>query len=179
MAEREGGPRQPQDAAEMQRQMLEELARLRVGDVLLQVAFTLTSIASARLGIVPETHELRDLAEAKLAIDTLGSLMPVVGGALDPAEVTELRQALAGLQLAYAQIAREAGQAAGAGARGGPPSGGGAGEGGAPRPGGGEGGQGGAGQGGEGGQPPRRPDQPPRRPVEPDRPRIWTPRGEV
>ena len=76
------------------RQLQEQLAALRVEDFLVSAASTLASLASAKL-------EAKDLGEAKLAIDALGSLLPHVHGEL----AAELRSALTGLQVAFASAA--------------------------------------------------------------------------
>jgi uncharacterized protein DUF1844 len=93
------------------RAFLESIARTRVADVVLQTAFTLSSVASARLGVAPETQQIRDLGEARAAIDVIVALLPFLQASLDPEEFVELRQTLAGLQMAYGQVAQEAGAA--------------------------------------------------------------------
>jgi Domain of unknown function (DUF1844) len=144
------GPQQPSE--QDVREFLEAIARTRVADVVVQTAFTLSSVASARLGIAPETRAIRDLGEARAAIDTLVSLAPVLQTILPPDEFAEFRQSLGGLQMAYAQVARDSGEPA-------PPP---------PPPGGPQ---------QRPPEPPPRPETPPR--PEPPRPKIWTPRGDV
>ncbi len=78
---------------------------------MLQTAFTLSSVASARLGVAPETQGIRDLGEAREAIDVMGALLPFLQAALAPDEFAQLRQTLAGLQMAYGQVAQESGGA--------------------------------------------------------------------
>jgi hypothetical protein len=102
-------PRQPSE--EEVRAFLESIARTRVADVLLQTAFTLSSVASARLGVAPETEQIRDLGEARAAIDGIIALLPLLQGALSPDEFMQLRQTVAGLQMAYGQVAQESGEA--------------------------------------------------------------------
>ena len=137
-----GSEPDPAAEAELRQRMLDELARTQVNDVLLQTVFTLSTLAGARLGLDEETRPLRDLAEAKKAIDVLSALVPTLGSSVAAAELGQLRQMLAGLQLAYAESVRAAS----------------AGE--APEP------------------EPQTPTAPPPPPGE-ERPRIWTPRGEV
>jgi Domain of unknown function (DUF1844) len=93
------------------RAFLESIARTRVADVVLQTAFTLSSVASARLGVAPETQQIRDLGEARAAIDVIVALLPFLQAELAPEEFAQLRQTLAGLQMAYGQISQQTGEA--------------------------------------------------------------------
>jgi hypothetical protein len=102
-------PRQPSE--DEVRAFLDSIARTRVADVVLQTAFTLSSVASARLGVAPETQGIRDLGEARAAIDAIIALLPLLQDALAPDEFMQLRQTAAGLQMAYAQVAQETGEA--------------------------------------------------------------------
>jgi hypothetical protein len=93
------------------RAFLESIARTRVADVVMQTAFTLSSVASARLGVAPETRQIRDLGEARAAIDVIVTLLPFVQDSLSPDEFAQLRQTVAGLQMAYGQVVQESGEA--------------------------------------------------------------------
>ena len=77
---------------------------------MLQTAFTLSSVASARLGVAPRRTGIRDLGEAREAIDVLAALLPLLQAGSSPTG-RELRQTLAGLQMAYGQVAQESGGA--------------------------------------------------------------------
>ena len=68
----------------------DDLASLGVEEFLVSAAAGLASLGYARL-------EAKDLAEAKLAIDALQSLLPHISGEIH----TDLQQALAGLQVAF------------------------------------------------------------------------------
>src|SRR5689334_9744424 len=98
-----GGRPDPAPEREMRERLARELGRLAVGAVLLHAAFTLSSLGSVRLGLAPETTDLRDLAEARRAIDALAALVPALAKALPEDAVAGVREALAGLQLAYAR----------------------------------------------------------------------------
>ena len=67
---------------ELLAQLEEEFAKLKVADVLVQTVFTISSLGYRSLG-----EEHRDLDQAKLAIEALRALVPVMKGAL-PADVT-------------------------------------------------------------------------------------------
>jgi hypothetical protein len=80
------------------------LEELRVADVLLQSLSLSTSLGFRRLA--PES---RDLDQARLAIEALRALEPVLReGGVDEAVVRDLEQARANLQLAYASALSEA-----------------------------------------------------------------------
>jgi hypothetical protein len=102
----------PQGPSEEEvRAFIESISRTRVADVVLQTAFTLSSVASARLGVAPETQGIRDLGEVRAAIDAIVALLPLLQASLVPEEFAQLRQTLAGLQMAYGQVAQETGAA--------------------------------------------------------------------
>jgi hypothetical protein len=92
---------------ELKARLEDELKRLKVSDVLLQSCYTICSLGYGKLGGPPEE---RDLEQARLAIEALRALLPVLEGAL-PAEVTrDLGQVMANMQLAYAEAASEQGE---------------------------------------------------------------------
>jgi hypothetical protein len=76
---------------------VEELRKLDVGDVLVSSASMLASLAYGKLA-----PELRDLDQARLAIDGLRALLPVLPEEHRPA----IQAALTNLQLAYADAAK-------------------------------------------------------------------------
>ena len=121
MADQGQRPPTPQEEALMRQQLIEQIGQLHVADIVAETALTLTSIASARLGGAPETLPVRDLGEARAAIDALAALLPVLEELIGVPMVAELRQALAGLQMGYVQIANESGGAPPPAAPGQPP----------------------------------------------------------
>jgi biotin carboxylase len=89
--------------APTEEELEEALARIGVSDVLVQALATTASIGFRR--VLPEA---RDLAQAKLAIEALRALDPVLREAgVDEALVRDLEQARANLQLAYARAISE------------------------------------------------------------------------
>ena len=72
---------------------------------------TLINLAYLRLGAVPEAREAADLGEARVAIDAIAALAPVVTRIAPPQLGSELRETLARLQLAYAELAEGPGSA--------------------------------------------------------------------
>ncbi len=94
------------------------LGRTPVPDVVLQSMATFTDMAGIRLGLGPEGEEVRDLAQARLAIEALRALTAVTEALIGPAQAQMFREPLAQLQLAFAEVAQavapppEAGEAA-------------------------------------------------------------------
>jgi hypothetical protein len=77
-------------------QLVEELKKAKVGDLLVHTCSLLGSLAFGKLA-----PEVRDLEQARLAIDALNALTPLV-----PEEQRgDVQALLANLQLAYADAA--------------------------------------------------------------------------
>jgi hypothetical protein len=86
-----------------EQELLDALSRLQVSDLLVQTLSTVSSLAYHRLA-----EEHRDLEQARLAIEALRALVPVLAGSI-PAELTrDFEQVLANLQLAYASAVEPA-----------------------------------------------------------------------
>lgn len=125
-----------------------------VQDVLVSMVQTVFDVGYRRTGLAGGGGE-RDLAQTALAIETVRALMPVLEGVLDPSSMTTLRSALSELQLAYADAAKE--PAAGEQAGPGQPT---------------------AGEGEPTAEAPKQ-EPPPESRIAPERPKIWTPGGDV
>jgi hypothetical protein len=80
-----------------EQQLLDALAQLQVGDLLVQSLSTVSSLGYHRLA-----PEQRDLAQAQLAIEALRALVPVLRGHVPDELVRDFEQVTANLQLAYA-----------------------------------------------------------------------------
>jgi len=93
------------DEEQLARQLVEELRRLRIEDVLIQTLITVSSIGYRRLGLTEDTKDDRDLQQAKLAIDTMSAMTPVLEKVVPEELIREFQQSVASLQLAYAQAA--------------------------------------------------------------------------
>ena len=90
------------DEARLIDELQAELAKLKVSDVLLQTLYSVSSLAYHRLGA-----DGRDLAQARLAIEALKALVPVLEGSVPEEALRDFAQVLANLQLAYASAASE------------------------------------------------------------------------
>lgn len=101
MAE-EQGP-EPGADEELLRNVEEQLRDLKVSDVLLQTLYTISSLGWHKLSS-PD----RDLDEAKLAIEALKALLPVLTDSMAAEVKRDLEQMVANMQLAYASAVGEA-----------------------------------------------------------------------
>jgi hypothetical protein len=104
VTEGEGEPRaEKPDDTELLEQVEEELRKLRVPDLLVQMLYTVSSLGYRKL-----SDQDRDLEQAKLAIETLRALLPVLEGAVEEDVVRDFRQVTANLQLAFADASSRA-----------------------------------------------------------------------
>ncbi|HVD43156.1 MAG TPA: hypothetical protein VNB58_05600 [Gaiellaceae bacterium] len=93
-------PPQPSDEQLLQ-QLEEELKKLKVSDLLVQTLYTVSSLGYRNL-----SDEARDLDQARLAIETLRALLPVLEGAVGEEILRDFKQVTSNLQLAYADAAK-------------------------------------------------------------------------
>jgi predicted nucleic acid-binding protein len=91
---------QPPDD-ELVKQLEEQLKKLKVSDLIVQTLYTVSSLGYQKLA-----GEERDLAQARLAIETLRALVPVLESELGEEAVRDFKQVTANLQLAYADAAK-------------------------------------------------------------------------
>ena len=82
-------------------ELVDELRRAKVSDLLVH---TLSMVAS--MGFAKLAPEERDLEQAKIAIEALKAVLPVLEGSVDEAVLRDFGQVLANLQLAYADAAK-------------------------------------------------------------------------
>ena len=83
-------------------ELLEQIRRMKVTDLLLSTMSTVAQLGYAKLDPAG-----RDLEQAKLAIDSLTALVPVLEGAVPEEVLRDFNQVTANLQLAYARAAEE------------------------------------------------------------------------
>jgi hypothetical protein len=93
-------PTQPTDEQLLQ-QLEEELKKLKVSDLIVQTLYTVSSLGYRKL-----SEEDRDLDQARLAIETLRALLPVLEGTVADELVRDFKQVTSNLQLAYADAAK-------------------------------------------------------------------------
>jgi hypothetical protein len=92
----------PPSDEELVQRLEEELKKLKVSDLLVQTLYTLSSLGYRKL-----SEDDRDLEQARLAIEALRALLPVLEGAVSDDVVRDFKQVTANLQLAYADAAKE------------------------------------------------------------------------
>jgi hypothetical protein len=85
---------------ELLQQVEDELKKLKVSDLLVQMLYTVSSLGYRKL-----SEQDRDLEQAKLAIETLRAVLPVLEGTIGEDVMRDFRQVTANLQLAYAEAA--------------------------------------------------------------------------
>ena len=90
-----------QSDEELLKQVEEELKKLKVADLLVQMLYTVSSLGYRKLSV-----EDRDLDQAKLAIESLRALLPVLEGAVPDDVLRDFRQVTSNLQLAYGDAAK-------------------------------------------------------------------------
>lgn len=83
-------------------ELLEHIRQLKVSDLLLSILPTVAQLGYAKL-----EPEGRDLHQAKLAIESLRALTPILVGTAPDDVVSDFEQATANLQLAYAKAVGE------------------------------------------------------------------------
>lgn len=92
----------PPSQDELVEQLQAELKKLKVSDLLLQTLYTVSSLGYHRL-----SGEDKDLEQARLAIESLKPLLPVLEGHVGEEALRDFNAVLANMQLAYADVAEE------------------------------------------------------------------------
>lgn len=96
-------PQEGQPSEQEMRAALEaQMKRLRVEEVLLSAVADLVNLGMRRVGVVPGTEDERDLEQARVAIESVRALGPVLEAAV-PEQAKPVRDALAQLQLGFVQ----------------------------------------------------------------------------
>lgn len=98
--ERARGAEELEDT-EMMERLQEEIRNLSVGDHLVFMMQSLSSLSVARMGLAPDTAAGRDMEQARLAIDAFKALLELLEKAKPVGEVAIHRDMLSQLQLAY------------------------------------------------------------------------------
>jgi uncharacterized membrane protein len=90
------------DREPTQEELLEAVRNMKVADLLLSTAATL-----AQLGFAKLDESTRDLAQARLAIEGMRSLLGALEGEVPEEVLRDFNQVVANLQLAYAAAAEQ------------------------------------------------------------------------
>jgi hypothetical protein len=87
---------------ELRERLEQELKQVKVQDLLVQTVYTVSSLGYRRL-----TPDDRDLEQARLSIEALRALVPLLEGAVPDQMLSDLNQVRANMQLAYAKAVSE------------------------------------------------------------------------
>jgi hypothetical protein len=83
----------------------EQLKALRVADVAHDMMLSLVTLGYQKLGLTDETRELRNLEDARLAIELLRGVIDVLGAVTGEQLVAPFRSTLAAMQMNFARVA--------------------------------------------------------------------------
>lgn len=95
------------DEEERVRAVMDELRRLKVEDLALDMAVSLVTVGYQKLGLTEQTRALRDLDGARLSIELLRASLEVLEREGAGVKLGDLRGTLAAMQLNYARVADE------------------------------------------------------------------------
>lgn len=108
MSTEERGSGAPTDE-DRARAVREQLKSLHAFDLAYEMMISLVSFGYQKMGLTDETRELRDLGDARLAIELLRANLEVVEREQGEDRARDVRSTLAQMQLAYAQAVQLAG----------------------------------------------------------------------
>jgi hypothetical protein len=108
---------------ELRAELEKQFRQQQVADVLMQYMISLSSLAYVKMGITEDTRDVRDLEQARLAIDSFKGLLDSIGDRLDQQNQEALSGALASMQMTFAQASGGGAETAGSGPAGGEPDG--------------------------------------------------------
>ena len=92
----------PPTEQELAEELREQLAAAKVSDVLVQTLYTVSSLGYHKL-----SAENRDLEQARVAIESVQALVPVLEGTVPDEVLRDFRQVVANMQFAYADAVAE------------------------------------------------------------------------
>ena len=110
MSDEQRGGGAPTDE-ERARAIREQLRSLHAFDLAYDMMIGLVSFGYQKMGLTDETSELRDLGDARLAIELLRANLEVVEREQGEGRTRDVRSTLAQMQLGYAQAVQIAGAA--------------------------------------------------------------------
>jgi hypothetical protein len=87
---------------ELRAQLEEQLRQITVQDVLLQTIVSLINLSGQRLGLSPDTQDMKDPGQVRIGIEAVRALLPLLEQEA-PEQMKPVRDALTQLQLAYAR----------------------------------------------------------------------------
>jgi hypothetical protein len=93
------------EAEEMINKLQEEIDKLSVKDVVMQIMMSLSSLAYKKMGLPVGTNDrYKDKVQAKMAVDGFEALLKVIEAEISAQEADNLRSSLSNLQLNFVKI---------------------------------------------------------------------------
>jgi hypothetical protein len=93
------------ETEEMINKLQEEIDKLSVKDVVMQIMMSLSSLAYKKMGLPVGTNDrFKDKVQAKMAVDSFEALLKVIEAEISAQEADNLRSSLSNLQLNFVKI---------------------------------------------------------------------------
>ncbi|MDO8735945.1 MAG: DUF1844 domain-containing protein [Thermoleophilia bacterium] len=86
---------------ELRAQLAKHFREQKVEDVLVQFLVSLSNLAYSKMGLTEDSEEIKDLAQASLAIDAFKALLDAAGKRLPEQEASALAGALSSMQITF------------------------------------------------------------------------------
>jgi len=102
---------------ELRRRIEEHVRRQSVADVLVQFMASLSNLAYMKMGLTEDTQDIKDIEQARLAIDAFKALLDTAGERLEAQDQSALSGALASMQMTFVKAVSEESQAKPSGAK--------------------------------------------------------------
>jgi hypothetical protein len=92
--------------AEMREALEKQFREQKVSDMLVQYMAGLSHLGYIKMGLTDETGDVKDMAQASLAIDGFKALLDAVKDRLDSQDASALEGALSSMQMTFAQASQ-------------------------------------------------------------------------
>jgi hypothetical protein len=93
------------ETEEMINKLQEEIDKLSVKDVVMQIMMSLSSLGYKKMGLPVGTNDrYKDKVQAKMAVDSFEALLKVIEAEISAQEADNLRASLSNLQLNFVKI---------------------------------------------------------------------------
>jgi hypothetical protein len=93
--------------AELREKLEDHFRHQSVPEFLVQFMVSLSTLAYVKMGLTEETQDVKDLAQAQLAIDSFKALLDAAQASLDPQDASALAGALASMQITFVKAGEE------------------------------------------------------------------------
>jgi len=94
---------------EVSEKLKEHFRQQRVSDVLLQFIVSLSNLAYIKMGLTEDTQDVKDLSQARLAIDSFKGLLDTAASCFKEQDKKALAGALASMQLTFVKVSSKEG----------------------------------------------------------------------